>query len=72
MTMFYQLESGNNGHFFRALSSHLASLADDQCLPMYFQFTLSVNDRGQAVVTQLKKRLDICGKRHVDVGCAYG
>lgn len=72
MAMFRDLAHPGNRSYFRALASHLAGLADDPCLPMYFQFALSANDRGRAVAELLSRHVQIAGKRHLDVGCAYG
>ena len=72
MAMFRDLEHRGNRHYFRALARHLAALAEDPCLPMYFKFALSANDRGRAVARLLASHVEIAGKRHLDVGCAYG
>jgi GT2 family glycosyltransferase/2-polyprenyl-3-methyl-5-hydroxy-6-metoxy-1,4-benzoquinol methylase len=72
MTRFRNLEHRGNRHFFRALAKHLSSIADDPCLPMYFKFALSANERGEAVAELLAKHVEIAGKQHLDVGCAYG
>jgi len=72
MAKFARLEQEDNRYYFRALARHLACLVDDPCLPMYFQFALSANERGRSAVRQLAAHIEIQGKRHLDVGCAYG
>ena len=69
---FQHLLTERNEHFFTALTRHFADLYENPCLPMYFQFALSANDRGRAVVRILETRLNLKGKRYLDVGCAYG
>ncbi|MFH0994524.1 MAG: methyltransferase domain-containing protein [Pseudomonadota bacterium] len=72
MEMFRELQNNENSHFFHALAVHLAGAIDDPCLPMYFKFAISSNERGRAVAELLAKRMEIKGKRYLDVGCAYG
>jgi hypothetical protein len=61
-----------NRHFFDALAKHLSALADDPCLPMYFEFSLSANERGRQLVALLSKHASLSGCRVLDVGCASG
>ena len=70
--MFRELYNSENSHFFHALAVHLASVVNDPCLPMYFKFAISSNERGRAVAGLLAKRMELKGKRHLDVGCGYG
>ncbi len=72
MKMFSELQNSGNSHFFRALAVHFASLINNPCLPMYFKFAISSNERGRAVAGLLANRLKIKGKRYLDIGCAYG
>lgn len=69
---FAELESPSNRHFFRALSIHLAGAHDDPCLPLYFNFALSANERGRKAVGIIEPIVPLEGKRALDVGCAYG
>ena len=72
MQRFAALENPGNRRFFRALAVHLASIRDDPCLPMYFEFALSANDRGRRAATLIESIVPLAGKRALDVGCAYG
>jgi 2-polyprenyl-3-methyl-5-hydroxy-6-metoxy-1,4-benzoquinol methylase len=69
---FKAMRNPSNRFFFDALSRHLAGLVDDPCLPMYFSFALTANERGEKVANLLGQRMEIRGKRHLDVGCAFG
>ena len=69
---FQHLLTKQNRHYFTALIRHFADLYENPCLPMYFQFALSANDRGRLVVRNLEKRINLEGKQYLDVGCAYG
>ncbi len=72
MNAFRDKESIDNKNFFRALASHLSDIADDPRLSMYFNFALSTNDRGREVARLIAKHIEILGKLHLDIGCAYG
>ncbi len=72
MDRFRSLATARNGHFFRGLAAHLAGSVADPCLPMYFEFALSANDRGRKVAALLDPIVPLRGKRTLDVGCAYG
>ncbi len=72
MQRFASLESSTNRHFFRALAVHLAASVDDPCLPMYFNFALSANERGGKAADLIESIVPLAGKRALDVGCAYG
>jgi 2-polyprenyl-3-methyl-5-hydroxy-6-metoxy-1,4-benzoquinol methylase len=72
MQRFASLENPGNRRFFRALAVHLASIRDDPCLPMYFEFALSANERGRKAAALIDSILPLAGKRALDVGCAYG
>ena len=72
MQRFASLENPGNRRFFRALSVHLASIRDDPCLPMYFEFALSANERGRRAADLIEAIVPLAGKRALDVGCAYG
>jgi 2-polyprenyl-3-methyl-5-hydroxy-6-metoxy-1,4-benzoquinol methylase len=69
---FAHLESPGNRHYFRALAAHLAGSRDDPCLPMYFEFALSANERGRKAADLIAALVPLAGKRALDVGCAYG
>ncbi|HYR75271.1 MAG TPA: glycosyltransferase [Pyrinomonadaceae bacterium] len=68
---FRHFDTVGNRRFFDALCNHLSSLASDSCLPMYFEFAITCNERGRRVATLLKKYTKLRGKRYLDVGCAY-
>ena len=69
---FSDLKTASNAHFFQALSAHLAGSHDDPCLPMYFNFALSANERGRKAADFIESIVPLKGKRALDVGCAYG
>jgi 2-polyprenyl-3-methyl-5-hydroxy-6-metoxy-1,4-benzoquinol methylase len=69
---FSHLRHEDNTHYFRALVRHLQSLKDDPCLPMYFEFAISCNERGERVARILGSRMPLWRKRLLDIGCAYG
>jgi 2-polyprenyl-3-methyl-5-hydroxy-6-metoxy-1,4-benzoquinol methylase/predicted nucleic acid-binding Zn ribbon protein len=60
-----------NRGFFDALVRHLASLEKDPCLPMYFEFAITANERGEKVAELLSRRFSLAGKNYLDIGCAY-
>jgi 2-polyprenyl-3-methyl-5-hydroxy-6-metoxy-1,4-benzoquinol methylase len=72
MQRFDGLKTPSNQHFFRALAVHLAASHDDPCLPMYFEFALSANERGRKAADLIEAIVPLAGKRALDVGCAYG
>lgn len=60
-----------NRRFFDALARHLASIENDPCLSMYFEFAITANQRGEKVAELLAQRLSLAGKKYLDIGCAY-
>lgn len=69
---FADLETKENANFFRALAFHLGGSASDPCLPLYFRFALSCNERGREAADLIERFVPLRGKRVLDVGCAYG
>ncbi len=69
---FSQFRTATNEEFFAALTRHFAGIPDDSCLPMYFEFAITSNERGRRVANLLRQHTDLRGKRFLDVGCAYG
>ncbi|MFI5175469.1 MAG: methyltransferase domain-containing protein [Terriglobia bacterium] len=69
---FRHLRTPGNSRFFAALARHFSNLAKDPCLPMYFEFAITCNDRGRRVANLLRKYSDLHGQRSLDIGCAYG
>lgn len=69
---FSQFRTASNRGFFTALTRHFAGIPNDQCLPMYFEFAITSNERGRRVANLLRQRTELRGKRFLDVGCAYG
>jgi 2-polyprenyl-3-methyl-5-hydroxy-6-metoxy-1,4-benzoquinol methylase len=61
-----------NRFFFDALAKHLSALADDPCLQMYFEFSLSANERGRQLAALLGQHTSLEGRHVLDVGCASG
>ena len=61
-----------NRRFFRALALHLGGSFDDPCLPTYFRFALSCNERGRQAASLIEGLVPLQGRRVLDVGCAYG
>lgn len=72
MQRFDGLKTPHNQNFFNALAVHLAGSHDDPCLPMYFEFALSANERGRKAADLIESIVPLAGKRTLDVGCAYG
>ncbi len=72
MARFRHLETPANRNFFRALCVHSAGSANDPCLPMYFEFAISANDRGRVAADIIERLVPLAGKRALDIGCAYG
>ena len=62
----------DNESFYAAMTRHFSSIPDDPCLPMYFEFAITCNERGRRVATLLGQQMKLRGKRYLDVGCAYG
>ena len=69
---FSHFRKPDNESFFSALARHFSSIPDDPCLPMYFEFAVTCNERGRRVATLLSQQMELRGKRYLDVGCAYG
>ena len=69
---FGHFRASNNQHYFTALTRHFSTVANDPCLPMYFEFAITCNERGRKVASLLNQHTDLRGKRYLDVGCAYG
>ncbi len=69
---FSHFRKPDNENFYTALTRHFSSIPDDACLPMYFEFAISSNERGRHVASLLSQRTKLRGKRYLDVGCAYG
>jgi len=65
-----------NSKFFKLLGerSHFERLEEinHPTKRMWVEFALSTNERGQAVVNEVKRYTRIRGKKFLDVGCAYG
>ena len=72
MRRFDGLKTPHNRNFFHALAVHLAASHDDPCLPMYFEFALSANERGRKAANLIESIVPLAGKRTLDVGCACG
>lgn len=70
--LFQQYKTAGNVRFFEAMANHLSSLKGDPCLPMYFEFAITCNERGRQIATLLQNYTSLQGKRYLDVGCAYG
>lgn len=70
--LFRKYRTPRNARFFEAMANHLSSLKGDPCLPMYFEFAITCNDRGRQIATLLQNYISLQGKRYLDVGCAYG
>lgn len=69
---FSHFRTSTNQHFFAALTRHFAGIPNDPCLPMYFEFAITSNERGRKVAHLLGQQTELQGKRYLDVGCAYG
>lgn len=69
---FRHFKTPRNEHFFKALTRHLSAMAGDSCLPMYFEYAITCNERGRVVANLLQKHTAIRDKRYLDIGCAYG
>jgi 2-polyprenyl-3-methyl-5-hydroxy-6-metoxy-1,4-benzoquinol methylase len=69
---FAHLRTPHNRHFFEALAEHFSPPSDNPCLPMWFEYAITTNDRGRAAAARLQKYADLRGKRYLDVGCAHG
>ncbi|MEK7832391.1 MAG: glycosyltransferase, partial [Acidobacteriota bacterium] len=68
---FGHFRSADNERFFAALTNHFSSIPNDPCLPMYFEFAVTCNERGRRVAGLLNQHTDLRGKRYLDLGCAY-
>jgi 2-polyprenyl-3-methyl-5-hydroxy-6-metoxy-1,4-benzoquinol methylase len=69
---FKHFRTPRNGRFFDALANHLSGINTDPCLPMYFEYTITCNQRGRQIAALLEKYTGLHGKRYLDLGCAYG
>ena len=69
---FSRFSAPDNPRFFAALCRHLAPIADDPCVSMYFEFAITTNERGRAVVALIKPHKELRGANYLDIGCAYG
>src|SRR5438132_6352734 len=69
---FRHFKTPRNEHFFKALARHLSAMSGDSCLPMYFEYAITCNERGRVVANLLRKHIAVRGKRYLDIGCAYG
>jgi 2-polyprenyl-3-methyl-5-hydroxy-6-metoxy-1,4-benzoquinol methylase len=63
--------TAGNERFFRALARHLSRFVDHPCVEMYFEFGITTNERGRAMVELVERIAPIGGKRVLDVGCGY-
>ncbi|MBS1787992.1 MAG: glycosyltransferase [Acidobacteria bacterium] len=70
--LFSHFRTSTNEHFFAALTRHFSGIPNDPCLPMYFEFAITCNERGRKVANLLRQQTGLAGKRYLDVGCAYG
>lgn len=68
---FAHLRPHGHARFFDALCNHLGTLRDDPCLPMYFEFAITCNERGRQCARMLAAHVSLRGARYLDVGCAY-
>ena len=68
---FRHFRHGRNERFFEALCNYFSDIESNTCLPMYFEFAITCNERGRRVAGLLQKYTDLWGKRYLDVGCAY-
>lgn len=66
---FARFRTPTNGRFFRALARHLARFVDHPCVEMYFEFAITTNDRGRAMVDMVERLGPVAGRRVLDVGC---
>lgn len=64
--------TGKNHRLYNALVNFYKRWIDDPCLPMWFDFAISTNDRGRSVVRTIRQHINLEGKRCLDVGCAFG
>lgn len=69
---FRHFRASDNVGYFTALTRHFSSIPEDPCLPMYFEFAITCNERGRNVAQLLSQSTELRGKRYLDVGCAYG
>jgi GT2 family glycosyltransferase/2-polyprenyl-3-methyl-5-hydroxy-6-metoxy-1,4-benzoquinol methylase/glycosyltransferase involved in cell wall biosynthesis len=69
---FRHVRHRRNKQFFASLTRYFADQWDQPCLPVDFEYAITANERGRAVVDILSRRLELRGKRVLDVGCAYG
>lgn len=59
--------------FARAVIAGNASQeSEHSMLKVWIEFVLGTNARGEAVAQAVRKYIDPKGKRHLDIGCAYG
>jgi 2-polyprenyl-3-methyl-5-hydroxy-6-metoxy-1,4-benzoquinol methylase len=66
-----RFRADGNERFFRALARHLARFVDHPCVEMYFEFGITTNDRGRAMVELVERIAPVGGRRVLDVGCGY-
>ena len=76
---FERFRTPANYAFYDALAEHMRPLVDHPCLPMYFEYAITTNDRGRAAASRIwhavapARRLRWWRRpRVLDVGCAYG
>lgn len=70
---FRHLRTAHNENLFDAVVEYLAPRGvDHPCMPMWFEYALTCNQRGRYVAELLGQYATIAGRRYLDIGCAYG
>jgi 2-polyprenyl-3-methyl-5-hydroxy-6-metoxy-1,4-benzoquinol methylase len=76
---FARFRTADNSRFYDALAEHMVGRADSPCLPMWFEYAITANQRGRETADRLQTLVPLRRgglfqprPRVLDVGCAYG